>query len=90
MVHCVLDDVTRCGCGVEVWERLENALHAIGLIFILRDGLWRSLFKGFSRSSLGFSLAWIICNGSPGSLGGDFGIGIGGAMIGSICVVAMA
>ena len=73
MVHCVLADVTWCGCGVEAWERLENGLHEIGLIFVLRDGLWRSLFKGFSRSSLGFSLVSIICNGSPGSLGGKFG-----------------
>ena len=73
MVHCMLADVTWCGCGVEAWERLEHVLHAICLIFVLRDGLWRSLFKGFSCSSLGFYLASIICNGSPGSLGGDFG-----------------
>ena len=68
----MLADVTRCGCGVEAWERLENGLHAIDLIVVFCYGLWRSLFKGFSRSSLGFSLALVICNGSLGSLGGDF------------------
>ena len=73
MVHCMLADVTWCGCGVEAWERLEHGLHVIGLIVVLRYGLWRSLFKGFSCSSLGFSLALVICNGSPGLLGGNFG-----------------
>ena len=73
MVHFMLADVTRCGCGEEAWERLENGFHAIGLIVVLRDGLWRSLFKGFSRSYLGFSLALVILNGSLGLLGGDSG-----------------
>ena len=69
----MLNDVTWCGCGVGAWERLEHGLHAIGLIFVLCYGLWRSLLKGFSCSSLGFYLALVICNGSPGSLGGYFG-----------------
>ena len=72
MVHCMLNDVIWCGCGVGAWERLEHGIHAIGLIFVLRYGPWRSLLKGFSCSSLGFSLELVICNVSPGSLGGDF------------------
>ena len=72
MVHFMLADVTWCGCGVEVWDRLEHGVHAIGLLFVLRYGLWCNLFKGFSRSSLGFSLVLVICNSSPGSRGGGF------------------